>query len=212
MVSTRQNHDDFCDHIVDIIDDLLDGATLNELLKIGRLIRLFEIHNIIPQLTIPFRLQSHHYTALPFLFKMNDRNTLDLAHLPMPRQIIVLLDVLAQQRTNVTTLVVSQGADRDFLQNRIDHHQRELREGIPLDFATAVQVSPLADRWAPPQLQELRAKTSAMCAIESTSVTKTRTTQTQTQTMNVSPKSMQVSTSLIPPKIVTKVTSMSVRP
>ena len=151
MVSTRQNHDDFCDHICDIVDDLLDGATLNELLKIGRLIRLFEIHNIIPQLTIPFRLQSHHYAALPFLFKMNDQNTLDLARLPMPRQIIVLLDVLAHQRTNVTNLVVNQGGDRVFLQECIDLHQREVREGTPLDFATAVQVSPLADRRAPPQ-------------------------------------------------------------
>ena len=150
MVSTRQNHDDFCDHIRDIVDDLLDGATLNKLLKIGRLIRLFEIHNIIPQLTIPFRLQSHHYAALPFLFKMNDQNTLDLAHLPVPRQSIILLDVLAQQRANVTTLVVNQGRDREFLRERIDHHQRKVREGTPLDLATAVQVSPLANRRAPP--------------------------------------------------------------
>ena len=81
---------------------------------------------------------------------MNNPNTIDFALLPMERQTIILLDVFSQQRTNLTTLVLSQGADRQFLRNCIDHHQRELLEGTPLDFATAVQVSPLAYRWAPP--------------------------------------------------------------
>ena len=84
MVSTRQNHRDFCYHIQDIVDNLLHNATHREIWQIGRLIRLFEIRDIIPQLTIPFRLQSHHYTALPFLFKMNNQNTIDLALLPIP--------------------------------------------------------------------------------------------------------------------------------
>ena len=81
---------------------------------------------------------------------MDDPNIINFALLPTERQIITLLDVFAQQRTNLTTLLQNQGVDRRFLWSRIDHHQREIREGTPLNFATAVQVSPLANRQAPP--------------------------------------------------------------
>ena len=81
---------------------------------------------------------------------MIDPNLIAFALLPMERQTIILLDVFSQQHTNLTTLVQNQGVDRRFLRSCIDHHQRELREGTPLNFATAVEMSPLANRRAPP--------------------------------------------------------------
>ena len=150
MVSTQQNHQDTCYHIQDICDHIIHSANKGETLIIGRLWQLFEIRETISQLTIPFQLQSHHYTALPLFLNMDDPNIINFALLPTEMQIITLLNVFAQQRTNLTTLLQNQGVDRRFLWSRIDHHQRELRERTPLDFATAVQVSPLANRRAPP--------------------------------------------------------------
>ena len=110
----------------------------------------WEICDILLQLTIPFHLQSKHQIALSFFIKIDDPNIIDYALLPTERQIIILLHVFTQQRTNLLTLLQNQGQDMRFIRKLIDDHHREVRTGIPLDFATAVQVSLVTNRRAPP--------------------------------------------------------------
>ena len=102
MVLTQQNHQDIYKHI-------LHPANLGDFLIKGRLWQVLEIREIISQLTIPFQLQSHHYTTLPLFLNMDDPNIIDFALLPTERQIIILLGVFAQQRTNLSTLLQNQG-------------------------------------------------------------------------------------------------------